>query len=294
MPKPRFRFRGESQILNADARSSAPGKFTELSDGITHYEIAGPSNGETVVLVHGFSVPYYIWDPTFDALVEAGFQVLRYDLYGRGYSDRPDTDYNQDLFDRQLLNLLSALNIDQPVDLIGLSMGGPISVVFADRHPTMVRKLCLIDPVGFPGELPFAVKLMQVPLLGEWLMSLLGDKTLVSDLSSDFYGPELISEYQEKYRPQMKYQGFKRALLSTLRNGLLNDMTEIYRRVGKQKRPVLLIWGREDRIIPFDTNEKLREAIPHAEFQAVSEAGHVPHYEQPEVVNPLLIEFLMK
>ena len=61
-----------------------------LSDGFTHYELGGPPTGHLVVLAAGFSVPYYIWDPTFSALTEAGVRVLRYDYYGRGFSDRPD------------------------------------------------------------------------------------------------------------------------------------------------------------------------------------------------------------
>ena len=70
MAKQSFRFRGESQVLDAEARSSAPGRFVDLPDGVVHYEMGGPLNAQTVVLVHGFSVPYYIWDPTFEALVE--------------------------------------------------------------------------------------------------------------------------------------------------------------------------------------------------------------------------------
>jgi pimeloyl-ACP methyl ester carboxylesterase len=294
MAKQEFRFRGESQVLDAEARSAAPGSFVELPDGITHYEMAGPPEGQLVVLVHGFSVPYYIWDPTFAALVQAGFRVLRYDLYGRGYSDRPEAVYNQDLFDRQLLHLLAALHVDRPVDLVGLSMGGAISVTFTDRHPDMVNKLCLISPAGLPMKRPALAGLVEAPLLGEWFMSLFGDKILVDWLRGDFRQPEKFPEYQAKYRVPMKYVGFKRAILSTIRSGFLSDMTETYRRVGQQKRPVLLIWGREDNAIPFSTSEKVRAAIPQVEFQAIDEAGHVSHYERPEIVNRLLIEFLRK
>lgn len=287
-------FRGESLVLDSAARSLASGAFVELSDGITHYEIAGPSDGPPVVLVHGFSVPYYIWDPTFDALVKAGFQTLRYDLYGRGYSDRPDAIYNQDLFDRQLLSLLAALRIDRPANLVGLSMGGPITIAFADRHPSMVGKICLVDPAGFPMKRPLALRLLNIPVLGEWLMSTCGDKTLVSGLADDLHTPEKFPEYRLRYLPPMRYKGFKRALLSTLRTGILTGMSESYRRVGEQKRPVLLIWGREDRVIPFSTNEQVRKAMPQAEFRAIDEAGHIPHYERPEIVNRILIEFLSR
>jgi pimeloyl-ACP methyl ester carboxylesterase len=294
MAKREFRFRGESQVLDAAARSAAPGSFVDLPDGVTHYELVGPPEGRLVVLVHGFSVPYYIWDPTFAPLVQAGCRVLRYDLYGRGYSDRPDVVYNQDLFVRQLWHLLAALHIDRPVDLVGLSIGGAIAVAFTDRHPDMVNKLCLISPAGLPVKRSPLAGLVEMPLLGEWLMSLFGDKLLVDWLRGDFRQPAKFPEYQAKYRVQMKYVGFKRAILSTMRSSFLDDMTEAYRRVGQQKRPVLLIWGREDQTVPFSTSEKVRAAIPQVEFHAIDDAGHVSHYERPEIVNHLLIEFLRK
>ena len=88
--------------------------------GVTHYDVAGPDSGQRVMLVHGFSVPAYIWDSTVVALTGAGFRVARYDQFGRGYSDRPDVPYTPDLFDRQLLQLLDSLGWREPVSLVGL------------------------------------------------------------------------------------------------------------------------------------------------------------------------------
>src|SRR5947208_3905594 len=119
--------------LDDAARKSAAGQFVRLSDGYTHYELAGPDAGPLVVLAAGISVPYYIWDPTFAALVQAGFRVLRYDYYGRGYSDRPDIAYTQDAYIRQLTELVDGLHIVAPVDLAGLSFGGSVATSFADR-----------------------------------------------------------------------------------------------------------------------------------------------------------------
>jgi pimeloyl-ACP methyl ester carboxylesterase len=136
-----FRFRGEMRVIDEIVRASAPGQFVRLTGGFTHYELAGPDDGLLVVLVHGFSVPCFIWDPTFAGLVDAGFRVLRYDLFGRGYSDRPEVIYNQALFDRQLCELLDALGFTTPVNLVGLSMGGAIVVGFAAQHPERVRAL---------------------------------------------------------------------------------------------------------------------------------------------------------
>ncbi len=88
----------ERKELDEEARIAAGGQFIQLSQGMVHYELGGEPNRPLVVLVHGFSTPSYIWEPTFQALIQAGFQVLRFDLYGRGYSDRPDTDYDLELF----------------------------------------------------------------------------------------------------------------------------------------------------------------------------------------------------
>ncbi|MEP6895446.1 MAG: alpha/beta hydrolase, partial [Chloroflexota bacterium] len=86
--------RGENKELNDDARKSASGSFAKLPNGFTHYELGGNESGEMVVLIHGFSVPYFIYDPTFNFLTKSGFRVLRYDHFGRGFSDRPRTHYN--------------------------------------------------------------------------------------------------------------------------------------------------------------------------------------------------------
>ena len=117
-----------------------------LSDGFTHYEIGGPPAGPVVVLAAGATVPYYIWDPTFAALVQAGFRVLRYDYYGRGYSDRPDMPFTQELYVRQFTELLESLHITQPFDLVGLSFGGSVITSVAARHPARVRSLVYVDP----------------------------------------------------------------------------------------------------------------------------------------------------
>ncbi len=108
-----FIYRGETKEIDEKLRASTCGSFIRLSNGFTHYELCGPDSGEAVVLVHGFSVPYFIFDPTFDFLVDSGFRVLRYDLFGRGFSDRPHVKYNMDLFVDQLRELLDSLNLKQ-------------------------------------------------------------------------------------------------------------------------------------------------------------------------------------
>lgn len=283
---------GEQKRLDAKTRAALPGQFVTLSQGVVHYELAGPDDAPLVVLVHGFSVPYYVWDPTFEALTEAGFRVLRYDLYGRGYSDRPEVEYDLDLFTGQLRDLLTALDLGEPVTLVGLSFGGPIVASFANQYPQQVSGLVLIDPQVAqvsPGDiLP-----LNLPLVGEYIMSVyMAPVMLPKSQADDFYRPERFPDWEVKYRLQEEFVGFKRAILSTIRNMVAMQPLEEYRGLGEQNLPVMLFWGQEDKTISAAEIGQLREAIPQAEFHPIPEAGHLPHYEQPEVVDALLVNFL--
>lgn len=82
--------------------------------------------------------------------------------------------------------------------------------------------------------------------------------------------------------------------MSTLRNFNLDDQKTAYEAVGKQGRQVMLIWGREDKIIPFSNNEIIRAVIRDVDFHAMDAAGHIPNYEVPEKVNPLTVEFMKR
>lgn len=286
-------YRDETRELNKVTREAASGSFTELSDGFTHYELGNAEATDTVVLVHGFSVPYFIFDPTFEFLTQSGFRVLRYDLFGRGFSDRPDTDYNMDLFVRQLIQLLDALNLRQPVSLVGLSAGGPVSAAFAARFPERVHKLVLIDPVGARTFLLGRIlKAAAMPLLGELLVGVLMSIRIAKLIASSPFDRERIGDFGPGYIAQMQFKGFKHAILSSVRNNLLGDWRGVYEEVGKMGTPVLLLWGRKDTAVPFKHSGVLQAAIPNLEFHAIENAGHNPHYEKPEEVNPILLKFL--
>ncbi len=282
----------ETQKLTPSFRQKTGKDFIALPNGYTHYELVGDENAETVVLVHGFTVPNFIWEPTFHMLTEAGYRVLRYDLFGRGYSDRPNATYNLNLFANQLRNLLDALKITEPINLFGLSMGGPITSTFTARHPERVKKLTLIAPAGAATlQLPM-LKLLKLPLLGELLMGLFGAKRLADGIAEDFYDPKLVAEFTEKFKPQLKISGFGRAILSTMRNDALGDNRAIYERVAETGILVLLVWGEEDKTVPFAQAEVLQTSLKHARFAPVPNSGHIPHYENADEVNPILLDFL--
>ena len=280
----------EKLELTPEVRAAAPGSFVSLSDGYTHYELGGPPSRRVVVLAAGATVPYYIWDPTFKALTAAGFRVLRYDYYGRGYSDRPNIAYTQDLYVRQLTQLLDALDIRDPVDLAGLSFGGSLVTSFADRYPQRVRSLVYVDP-GFRS--PYSVvDIVNSKAAWEFLSAVFDEKEWADGQLADFLHPERFPDWPEKYRVQLQYKGFRRARYSDMvSNGKVDQSAEVIR-VGRNARPVLVFWGKQDTNVPFEESAVLLKAMPRARLVAVDSAGHLPQWEQPDVVHPAWITFL--
>jgi len=288
-----FPFVGENEELDRETRKKLGDTFVQLSGGITHYELSNIQEEKTVVLVHGFSIPCFIFDPTFRFLTGSGFRVLRYDLFGRGYSDRPHTRYGIGLFVRQLTDLLDVLCLKSPVNLIGLSMGGPITAGFTVQYPERVRSLTLIDPAGVrPISLTPLLGLAKIPVVAEIVFGLLGTESMVRSAGRDFYDPGLVDRFMDRFRIQMRYSGFKRALLSSVRNNMLGSFVKTYEQLGKLDKPVLVVWGRDDTTVPFEHSDELRRLVPDAEFHGIEHCGHIPHYEKPGRFDPILLNFL--
>jgi pimeloyl-ACP methyl ester carboxylesterase len=272
------------------ARKSATGQFVRLADGVTHYDVQGPDTGRVIVLVHGFSVPYYIWDSTAAALSAAGRRVLRYDEYGRGLSDRPNVEYTADLYDRQLSGLLDSLRIKDRVDVAGVSMGGWVSATFSGRHANRVRSLVLVDPVA--GTASKSLGAAGWPLIGPYLWQTVAVPKMADNQASDFVAPSRFPDWADRYRPQTRIRGFGHALLSTRRVIGGMSMDSVYATVARANIPVLLIWGTSDNTVPFARNESVRKAIPTAEFHPIEGAAHLPILERAALTDSLIMSFL--
>jgi pimeloyl-ACP methyl ester carboxylesterase len=280
----------ERSDLDAAARRGVTGTFVTLGDGVTHYDVAGPDTGQRVLLVHGFSVPSYIWDSTVTALTGAGFRVARYDYFGRGYSDRPNIAYTRDLYDRQIVQLLDSLDWRGPVDIVGLSMGGPVTAEFVGRHPDRARSLTLVDPAAGVEMAPQAI--FRIPGVGPVLWQAIAVPGMPAGQLTDFVEPAKWPDWQDRYRVQMQYRGFGHALLSTLTEAAGWNLDSVYARVGASGKPTLLIWGMQDSTVSIKNADGVRKAIPQAQYHPIDRAGHLPHMERTDVVNPLLIRFL--
>jgi pimeloyl-ACP methyl ester carboxylesterase len=281
----------ERAVLDDAARTAAPGQFVQLSGGITHYEIAGPDTGRVVLLVHGFSVPAYIWDSTSVALAAAGYRVIRYDLFGRGWSDRPDAAYDGPFFDAQIRDLLDSLGVRAPVDLIGLSFGGFVAPHFAASHPERVRRIVLIDPVTTPSTIPWFIK---APVIGPYVFQILAVPGMADGQPGDFLHAEQFPGWADKYRPQMRYRGFGRALRRSRIAMGSGDFDAYYAAINGNGIPALLVWGRQDRVVDISGAETVRRGIPGLEFFPVDSAGHLPHMERSAQVHARIVAFLAR
>src|SRR5690349_21174772 len=137
---------GETLKLDRESRRELRGSFVELSDGVCHYELSGPEGSDVVVLTGGLTVPLFYWDGLASALHERGLRTLAFSAYGRGYSARLTSDYNEELFVRQVADLLRALGIARH-HLVGTSMGAVVSMQYL-RQRTAAETLTLVGPAG--------------------------------------------------------------------------------------------------------------------------------------------------
>ena len=282
----------EHRTLDDAARRGAPGRFVRLADGVTHYETAGPDTGRVVVLAAAFSVPAYLSDSLYQRLGRSGFRAIRFDYYGRGWSDRLDTVYDLDLFGRQIGGLLDSLHVTGPVDLAGLSFGAAIVTNFADQHPDRVRTLIYINPVFNTGrQLP---PQERSALAWDWYMVVRGGtEEMATGQLYDFLHPERFPDWVARYRVQQEFKGTREAWRRTRAAiAVAPHQDEQIRRVGAQPRPVLVVWGRQDEGAPFTESDTLLAMMPRATLVPVDSAGHLPHLEQPDVVLPAVVRFL--
>ena len=280
--------------LTPETREELPGSFVELTVGVTHYELSGDVDGRCVVLIHGNAAPYVTWDNTIGDLRDAGFRVLRYDVIGHGFSDRPRRGtYDTHLYNTQLAELIDHLGISYPILVVGTSQGGSIGACFTAEHPGTVEKLALLSPFfdDFEGSGGVVASLLKTPFVGELVFQLVPD-TKISDLSERLASADKRAVLEPQVAEQLRFRGKRRAMLANLRGDALRDATSCYEGVKAQGIPTLLTWGTQDKVLTGDSMGRLRDLLPDIEYHEIEGASHLAHYEFPDRVNPILTRFL--
>ena len=279
------------------------GAWVSLKEGNLYYRWHYPdekvSNNETVVLVHGFSTPHFVWDGMKGFLLDAGYSVLVFDHYGRGYSERPRIKYTRDVFVQSLKELLDSQKISESVHLVGYSMGGPVVGHFTSEFPDMVESISLIAPAGFMAENPTKDWWIMKPLVGDWFLNVFGSRLVFQGNEEKGEPPRedplalSKKEFIKKVEIQMQYKGFINALLSTARNFNFFSTQEMFGDVGNLNKPILTIWGTEDEVVPFMGRKELTNYIPQSELLILEGGKHDITYAEPSMVGAAIRDFLM-
>lgn len=282
--------RGE-RALTEEVRNSLPGSYVRTSQGTLRYDWHGQPDAPVVVLVPGFSTPSFVFRKNVPALVSAGFRVLTFDHFGRGFSDRPQARYDDNFFDQALTELLQNLQVQGPVRLVGYSMGGGVAAVFAARHPAQVSKLALIAPVGYMDPPSGMEALLQVPILGEWLFAMTGRSMLVGQFEAESRQGDYPADMVAPFAEQWDFSGHREALLSSARYFPYATLESQYRQVGAAATPTLVLWGTADQSVPFAGAARLQADVPQARLIAVSDGNHNILLNRADLVNTALIDF---
>ncbi|MDA1256861.1 MAG: alpha/beta fold hydrolase [Chloroflexi bacterium] len=288
------------------------GDFVEIDGASFHYLDYGPRDGrpssndvgngaqETdqppIVLMHGAGPGAGVWYRQL-AILRERRRVVAVDGPMFGLSDMADIDeHPTSLGARFLLKFLDAMGIEQ-ADLVGLSLGGAVVLSLAIDHPGRVRRLVLIDSAGLGRDIPFAWRLVHAPWIGSLILRptrRLRDRVFERwevrkpDLpDAGAYSAYSLAVRRRPGRVRPIKAGLKRftSWLGQRRRFSNNQL-------GSVASQTLVLWGDSDRVFPVGHGERAAALIPDADLQVLPDAGHVCFWDQPEMANRLLIEFL--
>ncbi len=277
----------------SDRWAPEPSQFLKLAGMNVHFRDEGPkSDQEPIVLIHGTSASLHTWDGWVEVLKEQR-RVIRFDLPAFGLTGPdPQNNYTIEHYAEVVIAVLDKLAVKKSV-LAGNSLGGYIAWATAVFHPDRVSKLILVDASGYPYDpesVPLAFKLSQNPIASHLFKNVL-PKSLVEKSVKDVYGnPDLVTdELVERYYQLSLREGNRSALKArfeqTLPGALADEISTI-------NVPTLLIWGKQDKLIPLKFGKKFAQELPNSQLVIFDDLGHVPHEENPQKTVTAVIDFL--
>jgi pimeloyl-ACP methyl ester carboxylesterase len=260
-----------------------------------HYETHG--QGDPIIFLHGLGGTLYTWRHLVGPLAPH-YRLILFDLKGAGESPKPYDD-RYSLFDQvEIIYRFIFQNDLQHVTLVGHSFGGGVALLLAlklaQRDPSRLSRLILIDTVAYPQKLPGVIKMLRMPLIG-WLgLHLIPDKTKVRNMMESLYYDDgkINWEDVEAYAAPLSSPGAKYAFQQTARQIIPDNIEEITGMYPQINVPTLIIWGREDKIIPLENGVRLHQAIRNSQLVVIERCGHDPPDERPKELTEVIREFL--
>jgi pimeloyl-ACP methyl ester carboxylesterase len=245
------------------------------------------NSGDTLVMVHGFGANKDNWTRIARELTDK-FNVYAIDLPGHGESSKPlDLGYRLDQQVVHLARILQALDITE-MHIMGNSMGGAITALYAATYPEQVKTAVLFDPAGileYESELFGRVVADDNPLIP----SKPGDFERLMDFALEkkpFIPWPIPGVLEEK---ALANETINKVIFAAIREaGFEPDFRAIVSRI---KAPVLIVWGKQDRVINYRNGEVFVDIIPGAQLEVLDGVGHVPMIEAPEESARLFLDF---
>jgi len=254
---------------------------------LTTYVRAG-NRGTPILLLHGFDSSIFEFRRLLP-LLAAQTNSWAVDLLGFGFTDRPvGLPFSPTAIKTHLYSFWQA-QINQPMVLVGASMGGAAAVDFALTYPQAISKLVLIDSAGFTAG-PSMGKFL-VPPLGYLATAFLRHPQVRQRISQNaYYDPSFASlDAQACAALHLHRPGWRQALIAFTKSGGYSSFKD---KLAEVRSPTLILWGESDRILGTDDAEKFHGAIANSRLIWIKNCGHVPHLEQPRVTAEYIMEFL--
>jgi pimeloyl-ACP methyl ester carboxylesterase len=263
--------------------------------GDLHVTIRG--DGPPVLLIHGFGASSFTWSKIVSSLA-SHYTTIALDLKGFGKSRKPrDGHYtlrDQAAAVRKVIDTLGLTGLT----VIGHSMGGGVALLVTidleKETPGRLRRLVLIDSQALPQRLPLFLRVLRVPVLGPVIVRIVPPTWAVRYiLSVVYFDPDKIEQsFVEEYAAPLRHSDGRAALIAAARAIIPPDADQLVAQYQTIQTPVLLLWGRQDRIVPFDLAAQLKSRIPTASLRDIDQCGHAPQEEWPDLTLAALGEFL--
>jgi len=259
-------------------------KFITIDNVLIRYTDKN-QKGFPLFLIHGLGGSIESWTNNIEFLSKK-FRIIAFDLPGFGLSDKPKVSYTINFYVNFLEKFIKILKIKH-LFLIGSSLGGHIAIEFTMRNRTIVDKLILISPAGC---LPKSFK--GTPSLKRYIK-------IVDAKSSNDINRILTSidnslvdrSYANIMYKRLSMPGAKDAFISALKGSA--NAPRYNNKLAKINTNMLLIWGKEDKMIPL---KYIRPFMEHGNSRIIiiENCGHRPHVENPKLFNKIVKDFLME
>lgn len=286
----RRRLEGERALL-------ARARFIELNGVVHHYQDVGPSDGQPLVLIHGWDCSSFWWHHVVDPLAQAGYRVISYDLKGHGFSDAdPRQNYTVAGFSADLQALIRTLDLGA-VHLAAFSLGAFVGLHVAAHHPDMVRSLIFFNFSLLPYnklasafvprllDVVFNRVLRPIERRNLWWLPFIYARLVMAQHTpsiSDIRLGTLGLRYCDPAAVRVSATELSRP-------EILNAVAEQARMI---RQPLLLVAGANDPIMRPADSRKLIALTPNGSFLEVPKCGHLILFELPEQVIQIMRLFL--